>query len=134
MGSVYGIAKEIAGYSYRWRPEVFPLATKFRAGAESLLRGGGSHAGLHVTRQVRHDADDALDQHELPPVMHFMFLDRKDHVEAASGGGSPPRRHGNLLRQEIIGKCIEPASPFFPGSAEQLKRLLLGPWRLFFRV
>jgi len=100
--------------------------------AKSLLRGGD--AGLHVARQVRHDSDHSLDQHELPSVVHLMFLDRKDHVEAASGRWRPCRRHRNLFCQKILRKSLDPAGPFFAGGSKQLKCLLLCPWHLLFRL
>ena len=44
---------------------------------ERLLPGGGCRvAFLHTARKVRHNAKDALDQHQLPAVMHLVLFHR----------------------------------------------------------
>ena len=59
-----------------------------------FFRGVRGKAFLHAAGEVRHDAQDALDQHQLAAVVHFMFFHGKNHIEARASGRSSPRRHG----------------------------------------
>ena len=82
----WGEVKELLLGSYvliapkRLAKQVHPSAS-----AESAFPGSCSHAGLHLASQVRHDPHDPLNEHQLAPVVHFMFFDRKDHFETALG-------------------------------------------------
>jgi hypothetical protein len=51
--------------------------------AASALPSGWSHSGLHRPREVRHYAHHPLDEHQLAPMVHFMFFDRQNHFETA---------------------------------------------------
>ena len=52
---------------------------------ESAFPGGCGQAGLHLASQMRYDTHHPLYEHQLAPVVHFMFFDRKDHFETAPG-------------------------------------------------
>ena len=55
------------------------------------LRGPlhGGDPRLHLARQVRHDAEQPLDQHELPAVVHLVLLGAHQHLKPGLAG----RRH-----------------------------------------
>ena|SRR5579862_1887616 len=97
-------------------------------------RRSGREASLHLASQMRHNADQPFDQHQLAAVVHFVFLDREDHLETALGWRIRSRGHLDLLGEESVGKTVEPASPFLPIRAKQLDGLILAALRLFFRA
>src|SRR2546429_5623270 len=103
------------------------------AGAELALCGSGGEAGLHLARHVGDDAEEALDEHELPAVMHFVFFHGKNHLEAALGGRGHARGHLHRFGEEIVGKPLQPSSPFLTGSAQHLDNLVLGAGFFFLR-
>src|SRR5208283_320970 len=80
-----------------------------------------------------HHTHHPLYQHQLAPVVHLMFLDRKDHFETALGCWSHPCTHLDSLAEEAVRKSLEPTSPFLARAAKHLKDLILGPRYLFFR-
>src|SRR5437870_9419601 len=65
------------------------------------------HPLLHLAREMRHDTDDAFNQHQLSPMMHLMLLDGHDHVEACSLGRRAALRHLYGLAQEVFRKACE---------------------------
>ena len=75
-----------------------PTRTRHRDGAELALRGGsGGQAGLHFASHVGDDAEEALDEHQLAAVVHFVFLHGKNHFEAAFCGRGHARGHLHLF-------------------------------------
>ena len=64
-------------------------------------------------RQVRHDAQQPLDQHELPAVVHLVLLGAQQHFEPGFAGRLHALRGSHLLAQEI-----------FRQSLQQLRELL----------
>jgi len=88
-------------------------------------------SSLHLARQVRHDTQHALDQHELSAMVHFVFLHPKDHLETRPTLGSHASRHGHALGQEVVRESIEHACEMLTVFAQQLDHLRFAP-RLFF--
>ena len=56
-----------------------------------------SHPLLHLTRQVRHQADHPLHCHQLPTVVHFVFLGAEQHLKSCLGRRVGARRHFHVL-------------------------------------
>src|SRR5207247_4323441 len=71
------------------------------------------HPLLHLARQVRNNADHAFDEHELATMMHLVFFDRCDHIEAVSRRGCAARRHGYHLAEEFFGNAGNETGPLF---------------------
>src|SRR5581483_4215087 len=86
------------------------------------LRGRlhGSKAGLHFARQVRHNPDHALDEHELRAVMHFVLFHSHQHFEACLAGGRHARRHGYGLAQNIVREGFQPRTETLTAGAQQI--------------
>src|ERR1700674_2620640 len=97
------------------------------------LRGGGGQAGLHLAREMRDDAEDALDEHELSPVVHFVFFDGENHFEAAFGWRSRARGHLHLFGKKTVGESLNPSGPFLARATKQLQNLVLAAGFFFFR-
>src|ERR1700691_4738828 len=76
----------------------------------SLHRGCGN-SFLRPAGEMRDDAEHALDKHQLPAMMHFVFLDGEEHVEAVSRGRRSSRRHRDDLREEIFIESFQPLGP-----------------------
>jgi len=57
------------------------------------------YALLELTREVGHNAELPLDQHELGAVVHLVFLDTEQPLEARPGGNSV--RFGHRLGEEF---------------------------------
>lgn len=64
------------------------------------------HACLPFSRQVRHDAEESLDEHQLAAMVHLVFLGREQHLEAALARGRLARKL-NALSEEIVRKGLE---------------------------
>ena len=47
----------------------------------------GGEASLIITREVGRNAEHAFNQHELATMVHFVFLDRGEHIETRAAGG-----------------------------------------------
>ena len=82
------------------------------------------HPLLELAGQVRDDPDHALDEHQLPAVVHLVFLDRKDHLKAAAARWF---RHGclDLFGQEVVRESLDPACPLVSFLAQQVQDLRL---------
>jgi hypothetical protein len=63
-----------------------------KLGSGFRLRHRGD-SRLHLARQVWHDAQRALNQHQLCAVVHFVLFDPEDHLEAGLTRGRHPGRH-----------------------------------------
>jgi hypothetical protein len=63
----------------------------------------GGHAGLLLARQVRGDAQHALQNHELRPMMHLVLFGAQQHLEAGFGGRLGSGGEAYLLGQEFVG-------------------------------
>src|SRR5690349_9432136 len=81
---------------------------------------------------MRDDAKQALDQHQLTSVMHLVFLDAQQHLEASllrrpHGRGERYGFGENLRRQ-----ALHHRREFVTTPLESLEDLILGRERLFF--
>ena len=89
-------------------------------------------ARLHLARQMRHDAQLALDQHQLPAMVHLVFLRGDQHFEAALRRGNGALRHLHRLGEKIVTQPLEPSGPLFAALAQQLQNLVLSAGLLRF--
>src|SRR5262249_6010869 len=89
------------------------------------------HPLLHLARQVRNNPDHAFDQHELAAMMHFMFFDRSDHVEAVSRRWCSACRHGDDLAKKFFRNAANETRPLLAFLPEQFKDLGLRSWLCF---
>src|SRR5439155_19816012 len=71
---------------------------------------------LALPRRMRHDAKQALDDHQLSPVVHLMLLGVDQHLEAVF---APP---GLSARYDLdcpgFGERLDPIAPAFPLVAQ----------------
>src|SRR5579862_8241010 len=96
-------------------------------------RGVGGESLLHAAGEVRSDAQDALDQHQLAAVMHFVFFDGEKQIEACARWRSPSLRHGYDFAEEIVVKPFEPLGPCLAILGQEFDHLRLRARRFFFR-
>src|SRR5262245_57542594 len=79
-------SKSVSDFLRRTSPRQ-TLATFIAVGAfgrlSLALRWGRLAHPLSVPRQVRHDPEQPLDDHELRPMMNFMFFGPKQHIQTA---------------------------------------------------
>src|SRR5689334_24743845 len=82
--------------------------TRRSAGLCRSRRGGRPRprALLALTREVRRDADQALDEHELTTVVHLVLLRAHEIFQPALGILS--HRVGERLVEEIVGERLLP--------------------------
>src|SRR2546425_5490813 len=83
------------------------------------------HSFLHLTCEVRNNADHAFDQHELATMMHLMFFDGCDHVEAGSGRRYAALRHCYNLAEKFFGKTRKERGPLLAFLAQHVDDLSL---------
>src|SRR3954466_14101831 len=70
-----------------------------------LLRLGGldlRHARLHIAREVRDDAEETLDEHELAAVVHLVLLGAHEHLEARLVG----RLHAGGILDALVERFV----------------------------
>src|SRR5205085_5786590 len=67
-----------------------------------LLLLGLRHPLLHAPGEMRNNAEHALDQHELPTMMHLMFFNGHDHIETGALRRCAARRRQDTLAQEVL--------------------------------
>src|ERR1039458_5076928 len=88
---------------------------------------------LHVPRQVRRDAEHPFCHHQLPAVMHLVFLGRDQHFEPRFH----PRLHSfrvlDLLSQKGLGGTFQNLGVLLALGAQQFQYLCLCARRLHFR-
>src|ERR1043165_2151136 len=65
------------------------------------------HSSLHLPREMRHEAELALDHHELSAVMHFVLFGREQHFKPCLAGGFDSRGKMDPFRQGFIREAIE---------------------------
>lgn len=78
-------------YASGWRPPAIVAAPLRRVAAApaEVMKGlspclSPGHALLHLAREVRKNAEDTFDQHQLPAMMHFMFFHGHRHIESGA--------------------------------------------------
>ena len=76
---------------------------------------------LAIPRQMRHDAEQALDDHQLSPVVNLMLLAADQHLEAAFVPWTAPSACYELDRPRF-GELLDPIAPAFPAVAQPLPR------------
>src|SRR5215813_9829693 len=73
---------------------------------------------LAIARQMRHDAEQALDDHQLSPVVNLMLLAADQHLEAAFVPRTGPSACYELDRPRF-GELLNPIAPAFPAVAQR---------------
>jgi hypothetical protein len=73
---------------------------------------------LHLARQVRHYSNHPFHQHELTAVVHLVFLDAEQHLEACPARRRHSGRHGDPLAQKFIRQTFQPLSKAFAVLAQ----------------
>src|SRR6266852_1908678 len=91
----------------------------------------GCRRRLTISSQVRHDAKQALDHRELRPMMHFVFFRPKQHFKAALRSATS---HAHVLSQRCLRKRLQPSTPAFPFSAQELNDLVLSTGTLLLHL
>ena len=74
--------------------------SRFRSGSPAVLTctlRGCVLSRLSISGQVRHDPQEALHQHQLSPMVHFVFFGPDEHLET---GFHCPARLANLFGQQ----------------------------------
>ena len=72
---------------------------------------------LAIPRQMRHDAKQALDDHQLSPVVNLMLFAADQHLEAAFVPWTGPTACYELDRPRF-GELLDPIAPVFPAVAQ----------------
>ena len=70
---------------------------------------------------MRHDAEQALDDHQLSPVVNLMLFAADQHLEAAFVPWTAPSACYELDRPRF-GQLFDPIAPVFPAVLPPLKR------------
>ena len=58
---------------------------------------------LHATCQLGHDTDEEFGKHELPSMMHFVFLHRQHHLETTLTWRFRTGGHTDRFGEEVVG-------------------------------
>src|SRR6516165_9608201 len=77
---------------------------------------------LTIPRQMRYDAEQALDDHQLSPVVNLMLLAADQHLEAAFVPWAGPSACYELDRLRM-GELLDPIAPAFPAVAQYCQDL-----------
>src|SRR5260221_6722995 len=72
---------------------------------------------LAIPSQMRHDAEQALDDHQLSPVVNLMLLAADQHLEAAFVPWTGPSACYELDRPRF-GELLDPIAPAFSPVAQ----------------
>ena len=100
----------------------------------TCLRFGSAHLGyalVELARDVRNDADLALDEHELRAVMHLVLLNAEKALEACLGGFAV--RLGDLFGEEFVRQGVQPGGELVALGADKGDDLGLGSGLGFLR-
>src|ERR1039458_6993180 len=81
---------------------------------------------------MRHNSKHSFNYHELPSMMHLMFLHRKDHFEATLRHRICALRHLYLLAEEAVADSLQPSSPLLALFTEELQNLVFAAGLFFF--
>ena len=73
---------------------------------------------LAIARQMRHDAEQALDDHQLTPVVNLMLLAADQHLKAALIPWTGPSACYELDRPRF-GEFLDPFAPAIPTVAQR---------------
>ena len=73
---------------------------------------------LAIPRQMRHDAEQTLNDHQLTPVVNLMLLAADQHLEAAFVPWTGPSACYELDRARF-GKLLDPIAPAFSPVAQR---------------
>jgi hypothetical protein len=100
-----------------------PLDNPAAAPEGSRVSARRRHALLPHAREMRHDAQQTLDDHQLAAMMHLVLLDAEQHLETRLGRGLDRRREADGLEELLARQRFQQVRELLAVLAERVDDL-----------